>query len=95
MNTSPAEQLAISQKRIELLFEETSIDSGNQHRANAASALQKAESLLTNITGEDGADLINLIENVRDNLQSADMNVLENAVTELTELMYFLELAPA
>lgn len=95
LTTSPAEQLALSQKRIDDLFDDTPLVSGNQHQTNAQASLKRAEALLDKVVGEDSSDLINLMENVRDNLHAADVNVLEAAVTELADLVYFLELSPA
>jgi molecular chaperone DnaK len=95
LTTSPEEQLALSQKRIDDLFDDVPIVSDNQYQTHAQSALKRAESLLEKVEGEDSSDLINLMENVRDNLHAADVRLLETAVTELTDLMYFLELSPA
>ena len=94
LTTSPAEQLALSQQRIDDLFDDAPIVTENQEQVSAMALLKKAENLLPNVRGEDSADLIDLMEAVRDCLQANDTNLLKNAVSELTDLMYFLELAP-
>lgn len=95
LTTSPTEQLAQSQKRIDDLFDDEPVASVNQDQVSAEAMLKKAETLLANVSGEDSADLIDLMENVRDNLQNEDINALKTAMSELTDLMYYLEAASA
>lgn len=90
LTTSPEELLAQSQKRIDDLFD----DVPALHDNRAQIALKKAEALLEKVDGEDCSDLINLMETVRDNLNADDAAALEASVTELTDLIYFLELSP-
>jgi len=57
----------------------------------ARALAEKAERLMSTATAEDKEDLVNLIESVKDALSDNDIPALERTVTELSDLVYYLE----
>lgn len=95
LTASPEAQLASSQKRINDLFNDASIENIDSSDVLAKALLKKAEALLASAQSEDSADLINLMEAVKDNLETENREALQTAMDELSDLMYFLEVTPA
>ena len=64
-----------------------------QHReqVRAKALLDKAERLLDTASAEDKEDLIDLVEAVRDTLETGDMEGLKRATDALSDLIYYLE----
>jgi molecular chaperone DnaK (HSP70) len=89
------EKLDEARERVRSLFgDETPVsgqDSENRrNRVEALALIEKAERLLKTAGAEDGEDLVNGIEAVRDALNQAD-DVLPPAMGELADLLYYLE----
>ncbi|MTW21714.1 Hsp70 family protein [Allochromatium palmeri] len=57
----------------------------------ARALIEKAERLLETANAEDREDLVDLVEGVRDALASDDEVALDEAITALTDLVYYLE----
>jgi molecular chaperone DnaK (HSP70) len=53
--------------------------------------LEKAERLMENAVADDREDLINLVEALRDAMAANDMKAMEQAKTELSDLIFYLE----
>jgi molecular chaperone DnaK (HSP70) len=81
--------------RVRSLFGEEASASGSEtenrrHRVEALALMEKAERLLEKAGAEDGEDLVNAIEAVKDAMDKAD-EVLQSAMDSLADLLYYLE----
>ncbi|BCU06206.1 Hsp70 family protein [Allochromatium tepidum] len=57
----------------------------------ARALIEKAERLMETANAEDREDLVDLVEGVRDALANGDEAALDEAMTSLTDLVYYLE----
>jgi len=57
----------------------------------AQALIEQAERLMESANAEDKEDLVNLVESVRDTLAGDDAEATEQAVAELSDLIYYLE----
>jgi molecular chaperone DnaK len=57
----------------------------------ARALIEKAERLMETANAEDREDLVDLVEGVRDALANGDEGALDEAMTALTDLVYYLE----
>jgi molecular chaperone DnaK len=68
----------------------TAADERREH-TQAQALIEKAERLMADANAEDREDLVNLSEAVKDALAGNDTAVLEQAIAELTDLIYYLD----
>jgi molecular chaperone DnaK (HSP70) len=87
-----------AKKRIETLFGEEGVhvsatgEAGQHHlQVQARALVEKAERMLNDATPEDREDMVNLIEAIRDALQSNDLDTLEEPMAELSDILYYME----
>ena len=98
------DQLAAARERVRALFGEdaedaedeagsgsaNNLDDLRRYRVEAQALIEKAERLLPKASAEDGEDLVNGIEAVRDALDQSE-EVLKMAMGSLADLLYYLE----
>ncbi|MHB8167075.1 MAG: Hsp70 family protein [Sulfuricella sp.] len=89
------DKLDEARARVRSLFGEETSASGlepenRRHRVEALALMEKAERLLEKAGAEDGEDLVNGIEAVKDAMDKAD-EVLQPAMDGLADLLYYLE----
>lgn len=89
------EKLDEARERVRSLFGEEATAPGpatenRRHRVEAVALVEKAERLLEKAGAEDGEDLVNGIEAVKDAMDKAD-EVLQRAMDNLADLLYYLE----
>ncbi len=76
----------------EVLKAEDDAPASSQHAGVQARALlEKAERMLDDATPEDREDMIDLIETIRDALDSGDDTALREGTEALSEILYYLE----
>jgi molecular chaperone DnaK (HSP70) len=86
-----------AKKRIETLFGEEAMpakdtgEAGHHLQVQALALVEKAERMLEDATAEDREDMVNLIEVIRDRLQSHDLDALEAPMAELSDILYYME----
>jgi molecular chaperone DnaK (HSP70) len=91
------QELDAARKRISALIDAepqaiAEDETSERREATQARALvEKAERLLAGASAEDKEDLVDRIESVQDALAKGDAAVLERAVAELSDLIYYLE----
>ncbi len=89
------QELEAARKRLSVLTEDEPQDedapSERRETVQAQALIEKAERLMENANAEDKEDLVNLVEAVRDALADGDADATERAVTELSDLIYYLE----
>jgi molecular chaperone DnaK len=91
------QELDAARKRISALIDAepqaiAEDETSERREATQARALiEKAERLLEGASAEDKEDLVDRIESVQDALAKGDAAVLERAVAELSDLIYYLE----
>lgn len=87
------QELDAARERIGALIEgEAVVASAEQRGAVQARALiEKAERLMEGANPEDREDLVDLVEAVRDALDGQDAGALEQPVSALSDLIYYLE----
>lgn len=87
------EDIASAQKKIDNLFGETTpiINSDEQSTIKANDAIDKATMMLAKIDAEDKLDVINLIEELKENLASNNSSAIEESTSELNELLYYMD----
>ncbi|MHB1590334.1 MAG: Hsp70 family protein [Sulfuricella sp.] len=89
------DKLDEARARVRSLFGEEASATGlepenRRHRVEALALMEKAERLLEKAGAEDGEDLVNGIEAVKDAMDKAD-EVLQSAMDGLADLLYYLE----
>ena len=95
------DQLAAARERVRALFGEdaddeagsgtaNNLDDLRRYRVEAQALIEKAERLLPKASAEDGEDLVNGIEAVRDALDQSE-EVLKMSMGSLADLLYYLE----
>jgi len=90
------EELADAKQRINGLFEQQSSDENDAKPESATVAqarklIKKAESLFDTASAEDKEDMVDLIETITDFLDSSDENALQDLVSRLNDIIYYLE----
>ncbi len=88
------EELELAKERVDSLFEETGERAELQpqpENTQANALIKKAEQLMEKAGEEDREDLVDLIELIKDALQTEDSEALKKAMDELTDLVYYLE----
>lgn len=87
------EELTAAQERIATLLEGDQGNADRERRENvqAQALLEKADRLLDKVSAEDKEDLVDLAEQLRDALTANDAKAVEQAKTELTDLIFYLE----
>jgi molecular chaperone DnaK (HSP70) len=91
------EELDAARRRLSALIGEAEVDEAGEdlserREATAALALiEKAERLMDTAGPEDREDLVDRLEAVRDAIAGGDAAALEQAVAELSDLIYYLE----
>ena len=90
------EELADAKQRINGLFDQQSSDENDAKPESATVAqarklIKKAESLFDTASAEDKEDMVDLIETITDFLDSSDENALQDLVTRLNDIIYYLE----
>jgi molecular chaperone DnaK len=90
------EELADAKQRINGLFDQQSVDENDAKPESATVAqarklIKKAESLFDTASAEDKEDMVDLIETITDFLDSSDENALQDLVTRLNDIIYYLE----
>lgn len=73
--------------------ESHSDDETNERReaVQARALIEKAEKLMETANPDDKEDLVNLIETLQDSLANNDIQTMERAVAELSDVVYYLE----
>ena len=86
-------EFAAARERISSLIkgEFGTVSEEDREGVQARALIEKAERLMETANTEDREDLVDLIEGVRDALASGDETALAEAVTALTDLVYYLE----
>lgn len=89
------DKLDEARERIRSLFGDEAPESDSEaeirrHRVEALALIEKAERLLQTAGAEDGEDLVNGIETVKDAMNKTD-DVLQLAMGELADLLYYME----
>lgn len=91
-------ELENARARVDALFgergktaETTTGVSDHQRIVQARALTEKAERLLDNATEDDREELINLIEQIRDALNSDDSSALSEPMAALADLLFYLE----
>lgn len=88
------EELEAARERLAALTVDASPEdtpSASHEALQAQTLIEKAEQLMESANAEDKEDLVNLVEGVRDALAAGDAAATEQAVTELSDLIYYLE----
>lgn len=90
------EELADAKQRINGLFEQQVVDENDAKPESATVAqarklIKKAESLFDTASAEDKEDMVDLIETITDFLDSSDENALQDLVSRLNDIIYYLE----
>lgn len=90
------EELADAKQRINGLFDQQSSDENDAKPESATVAqarklIKKAESLFDTASAEDKEDMVDLIETITDFLDSSDENALQDLVSRLNDIIYYLE----
>jgi len=87
------EELAAARERIEALVEGGDDAASRERRdtVQAQALLEKAERLLDTAPADDREDLVDLAERLRDALAADDGEALEQAMAELSDLIFYLE----
>jgi len=89
------DKLDEARERVRALFGEEASESGieaesRRHRVEALALVEKAERLLEKAGAEDGEDMVNGIEAVKDAMDKSD-EALQLAMDGLADLLYYLE----
>jgi len=87
------EEMDAARERVRALVEGDAAGAGGSSRetVKAQALIEKAERLLESAGPEDVEDLVNGIESVRDALAAQDVDALEQATADLSDLIFFLE----
>ncbi|HSH49222.1 MAG TPA: Hsp70 family protein [Halomonas sp.] len=87
------EELSDARQRLSSLIEgeATSVPSQQREATQAQALIEKAERLMEGANPDDREDLVDNIEGVRDALASDDAAALEQAMDELSDLVFYLE----
>ena len=87
------QELDAARERIGALIEGESVAATAEHRGavQARALIDKAERLMEGANPEDREDLVDLVEAVRDALDGQDASALEQPVSALADLIYYLE----
>lgn len=88
------EELEAARERLAALTVDASPEdtpSASHEALQAQTLIEKAEQLMESANAEDKEDLVNLVEGVRDALTAGDAAATEQAVAELSDLIYYLE----
>ena len=65
-------------------------DERREH-TQAQALIEKAERLMADANAEDKDDLVNLVEALKDALAGSDHAALDEAIAELSDLIYYLD----
>jgi molecular chaperone DnaK len=87
------EELDAARGRLSALIEGEAEDVAPERRGTvqARALTEKAERVMESANAEDREDLVDRVESVRDALTHGDSHALEQAVAELSDLIYYLE----
>jgi molecular chaperone DnaK (HSP70) len=88
------EQMEQAKERVQELFEDTETQNDQQlkrENTKAHALVEKAQRLMQDASEDDREDLIDLIENVKDALESDDEVTLQEAMDQLSDLIFYLE----
>lgn len=86
-------EFSAARERISSLIEGEfgSVSEEAREGVQARALIEKAERLMDTANAEDREDLVDLVESVRDALAGRDEAALDEAITALTDLVYYLE----
>ena len=87
------EEMAAARERIDALVEGGGVEGARERRdsVQARALIEKADRLMDSATPEDREDLVDLTEQLRDALANGDADALAQSVSELTDLIFYLE----
>lgn len=87
------EELSAARQRLSSLLEGEAAPAQSERREaiQAQALIEKAERLMEGANPEDREDLVDNIESVQDALASGDAAALEQATSELSDLVFYLE----
>jgi molecular chaperone DnaK (HSP70) len=88
------EQMEQAKERVQELFEDTQTQDDKQlkrENTKAHALVEKAQRLMGDASEDDREDLVDLIENVKDALESDDEDGLQEAMDQLSDLIFYLE----
>ncbi|EXJ15731.1 Hsp70 family protein [Imhoffiella purpurea] len=87
------EELEAARERLSTLIEGEAqhVTEGDREGVQARALIEKAERLMEEANAEDREDLVDMIEAVKDALESGNEAAIEDAVNALTDLVYYLE----
>ena len=85
------EEMAAARERIGALIDGETVDNDQREGVQARALIEKAERLMETANPEDSEDIVNLVETVRDALAENNESDLQQAVDELSDLIYYIE----